>query len=323
MKEPRCDWPARVEYCVRPDAVAAQVAEWRGAPGLRVDEFRQYGGRQVYALTFGRGARRLFVSRPHAHEPAGTAACMELARALMGEYASGGEWRAWALERFTLTLVPDANPGGSARAPVEFWDGTQIANEQFFLWMFGESGAEPGVRFPRVDAWDSSEVVPPSLIGIAYEQLDDTLYVEPNRDYRSTFFRSFFALDEQFDYDVWLDLHQTEFERSDRNAAVFLPTCQDELAETWQARHRSLGEAIMVRWRQLDARPLDGLHIPYRSDDVQRQYLDQVWYPISERLIHLVTEVQNNNPATPIAEQVQLQIEAVQTTLAWMAANPN
>ena len=189
--------------------------------------------------------------------------------------------------------------------------------------MFGESGAEPGVRFPRVDAWDSSEVVPPSLIGIAYEQLDDTLYVEPNRDYRSTFFRSFFDLDEQFDYDVWLDLHQTEFERSDRNAAVFLPTCQDELAETWQARHRSLGEAIMVRWRQLDARPLDGLHIPYRSDDVQRQYLDQVWYPISERLVHLVTEVQNNNPATPIAEQVQLQIEAVQTTLAWMAANPN
>ena len=79
----------------------------------------------------------------------------------------------------------------------------------------------------------------------------------------------------------------------------------------------------MERWRQLAARPLDGLHIPYRNDDVRRQYLDQVWYPISERLIHLVTEVRNNNPATPIAEQVQLQIEAVQTTLAWMAANPN
>ena len=79
----------------------------------------------------------------------------------------------------------------------------------------------------------------------------------------------------------------------------------------------------MTRGRQLDARHLDGLHIPYGSDDVQRQYLDQVWYPISERLVHLVTEVQNNNPATPIAEQMQLQIETVQTTLAWMAENPN
>ena len=180
------------------------------------------------------------------------------------------------------------------------------------------SGA-PGLWSALRSRWCPTPI--PALIGIAYEQLDDTLYVEPNRDYRSPFFRSFFALDEKFGYDVWLDLHQTESERSDSNAAVFLPTCQDELALPWQARHRSLGEAIMARWRQLDARPLQGLHVPYRSDDVQRRYLDQVWHPISERLVHLVTEVQNNNPSTPIAEQVQLQIEAVQTTLKWMAAN--
>ena len=54
----------------------------------------------------------------------------------------------------------------------------------------------------------------------------------------------------------------------------------------------------------LDARLLGGLHISYHSDDVQRQDLDPVQRLIIERLIHLVIEVQKNNPATPIVEQL-------------------
>jgi hypothetical protein len=322
VKAPAYEWPDRAEYCVWPDAVEALVADLGGTPDLRVDEFPQYRGRAVYALTFGRGKKRLFVSRPHAHEPAGAAACMELAKALAGWRDYGvrnAAWRAWVLAHFSITLVPDANPGGSARAPVEFWDGTEIANEQFFLWMFGESGEEKGTRFPRVDAWDMREVVAPALIGIAYEQLEDFLYVEPNRDYRSTFFRSFFALDAAATYDVWLDLHQTEFLNSDRNTALFLPTCQDELSLAMQTAHLSLAEVIMARWRQAGARPRERAEIPYRNNDVQRNLLNAVWRPISERMVHIVTEVQNNNPATPVEDQVRLQILAVLATLEWMA----
>jgi hypothetical protein len=314
--------PEAVEYCVWPDAVEALVAELRPSPDLRVDEFVQYGGRPVFALTFGQGAKRLFVSRPHAHEPAGTAASTELAKALAGwrEYRDRyAEWRPWALQRFSITLVLDANPSGSARAPVEFWDGTEIANEHFFLCMFGESGEQQGERFPRVDAWDMREVVPPASIGIAYERLDEHIYVEPNRDYRSTFFRSFFALDKEFHYEVWLDLHQTEFLNSDRNAAFFLPTCQDELSAEMQARHRALGEAVMARWGAVGARPRGLPEVPYRNNGAQRALLNAVWRPISERLVHAVTEVQNNNPATPVDEQVRLQLVAVLETLEWMS----
>ena len=53
-----------------------------------------------------------------------------------------------------------------------------------------------------------------------------------------------------------------------------------------------------------DARLLGGLHIPYHSDDVQRQDLDPIQRLIIERLIHLGIEIQKNNPATPIVEQV-------------------
>jgi hypothetical protein len=239
-----------------------------------------------------------------------------------GDY--GGQdvaWRDWALERFVLTFMPDANPSGSQLAPVRFWDGSAIPNERFFLWMFGESGEAAGERFPRVDAWDIREVTPPSLLGIAYEQIDAFTYVEPNRDTRSTFFRAFHELDETYSYEVWLDLHQTEYINSDRNVHVNLPACMDELAADVQERHRSLGEAIHARWaKEAGAFPVDHPEAPYRNNDVQRNFLARVWRPIAERMVHVVSEVQNNNPRTPVSTQIRLEMAAVLGTMNWMAA---
>jgi hypothetical protein len=59
--------------------------------------------------------------------------------------------------------------------------------------------------------------------------------------------------------------------------------------------------------------------VPYRNNGAQRALLNAVWRPISERLVHAVTEVQNNNPATPVDEQVRLQLVAVLETLEWMS----
>jgi len=319
-------------YHVTPDEMDRLVEELRASdpPVLGIDTFQQYTGRNVYALTLTdpsgdpAGRRRLFVSRPHAHEPAGTAACAELVKSLVGyeNYAEQNtDWRKWVLENFVVTFVPDANPGGSQRAPVKFWDGSKIPNEQFFLWMFGESGETPGERFPRVAAWNMREVTPPALLGIAYEQIDEHTYVEPNRDYRSTFFHSFFELDEVYHYHIWLDLHQTEFINSDRNTQVNLPTCYDELSEEMQERHRSMGEAIHARWRREGGQPGDRPVVSYRHDKTQHDFLAEVWLPISERMIHNVTEVQNNNPRTPIPLQVHLQLVAVLETMDWMMNN--
>ncbi len=318
-------------YHVTPDEMDVLVADLQAldATDLRVDTFPQHSGRNVYALTLGRPdrvpeeRRRLFVARPHAHEPAGTAACAEMAKAVLGygNHADRNEeWRRWVLDHFVLTLIPDANPGGSQRAPVKFWDGSVIPNERFFLWMFGESGEIPGERFPRVDAWDIREVTPPSLLGIAYEQIDASTYVEPNRDTRSTYFRAFQKLDEIHHYAVWLDLHQTEYAKSDRNAHISLPACMDELPPVMQERHRSLGEAIHARWREEGAAPLDHPEAPYKNNHAQRNYLAKVWRPIAERMVHVVSEVQNNNVRTPVATQVRLEMAAVLETMSWMAA---
>jgi hypothetical protein len=310
-------------FVVCPDDVDVLV---RRLSGAKVPGFRQWAGRTVWAVTFGdegdlAGKQKLFVSRPHAHEPAGLAAATELIQALagLGSYANGWDsWRESVLSQFVITLMPDANPAGSMRAPVAFWDGSQIPNASFFLWMFGESGTTPGERFPRVATWDKREVTEPALLGIAYEQIDENVFVEPNRDYRSTFFKSFFCLDEKYHYDVWLDLHQTEFVNSDRNCDVHLPTCLNQLSGSMQKRHLDLGLSLHARWLSAGGVPREKPSVPYQNNETQKAFLDAVWGPISRRMVHIVTEIQNNSPRTPVAMQVHLQLAALMETLDWM-----
>jgi hypothetical protein len=59
---------------------------------------------------------------------------------------------------------------------------------------------------------------------------------------------------------------------------------------------------------------------PYRNNPVQRDFLSRVWLPITRRLVHLVTEVQNNSPRTPVGTQIALQMAAVDATMAWMTS---
>ena len=77
-------------YHVTPDEVDQLVAELEAlrCPDLRIDRFPQFGGRTVHALTFTSAQgdwhrrKRLFLSWPHAHEPAGVAAQTEFAKVL-------------------------------------------------------------------------------------------------------------------------------------------------------------------------------------------------------------------------------------------------
>ena len=316
--------PPESGFAVTPDEVDAFVSDVEGRANIGVRRYPQFAGRSAFAITVGdpgRAELRLFVSRPHAHEPAGTAACCEFVRQLSAPAPETAAWAKRLLEQFAITFVPDANPSGSLRAPVRFWDGGSYTNEEFFLWMFGEAGESPGRRFPRLADWDARKVTPPRKLGIAYEQIDAHTYVEPNRDYRSTFFKSFFDLDETVQYQVWLDLHQTEFENSDRNCAAHLPIGIDDLSGDLPDLHRDLGARLHARWSREGARPRGKPDEPYRDDPVQHKFLSRVWRPVCSRMVHLVTEVQNNSSATPVRDQVWLQMAAVLETLAWMEAN--
>ncbi len=313
--------PDEDDLIATPDEADRHVERYETAENVRLDRFTQYGGRTVYALTVGDGPIGVFVSRPHAHEPAGTAASWLMLKWLSGSDTAMATWRQDVWSRFTLTFVPDANPGGSERAPVRFWDGTRIPNETFFLWMFGERGDAPGERFPRVPSWDDRETVPPRLLGIAYEQIDDRTYVEPNRDHRSTFFRSFFEMQEQRAYESWLDLHQTEYVGSKNNCHINVPTGLSSFAPDLQERYVAMAESIHERWREEGAHPRDhpGSGYPRRSG--QAAYLNKAWDEIERTLYHLVTEVQNNNTRTPVRTQVRLQVAAVDAALRWLSGD--
>lgn len=132
-----------VDYVVTPDEVDAEVARIEGEADVRVDRYVQFGGRTAYAITLAcrpEDGLRLMVGRPH--EPAGTAACFEMVRQLIDPDSENEAWRDAVRDRFTVTFMPDANPSGSQRAPVRFWNGAEIPNETFFLWMFRGIGGK-------------------------------------------------------------------------------------------------------------------------------------------------------------------------------------
>jgi hypothetical protein len=285
-----------------------------------VTEWPQHAGRTAYQVSVGTvGKPHIYYTRAHAHEPAGTAACFEWMRRFCREERNA--WSAWVLDNFRISFLADANPSGSQRAPIKFWDGSRIPNEVFFLWMFGESGEKEGERFPRVDSWDIREVESPRRVGIAYEQIDPFVYVEPNRDHRSTFFRAYFELNAREPVDVWIDLHQTEYIGSDRNAQINLPTNVDDLVSELSNQYFELGESIHERWRAEGARPRDQPQRPYTKNPTQRDFLNAVWASITPHSLHLVTEVQNNNPATSVEDQVRYQMAAMDEALRYVESN--
>jgi len=85
-------------WIVRPQGVEAKLREYRNRfPGLvELDFERQYVGLKLYAITITDKARsstrkrKVLAIVPHAHEPAGTAACMDFANELLtGKHLDG------------------------------------------------------------------------------------------------------------------------------------------------------------------------------------------------------------------------------------------
>ncbi len=317
----------------RPDAVEAKVKEWEDRYGewLEVEAIMQPTGRRVYALTVTDPAvpegekRKLLAFVPHAHEPAPTAACMNvLNMTLTGRGLDGREppFDAEAVRRRLLvTYIPDANPDGTARAPVEAWDGSQYTNEEFWAWMRGPD-PETGKMWKRVDLFDvRQEENLPERLGIVYEPISEYEYVEPNRHPRSSLMRHLRRLTERRTYDGLLDLHQTEFEHSDRNCMMILPTTFEEQPSHLQEEERAWAQEIVEAWRQAGARPMEEIR-PLGYSGQQRQYFVDVWGAYYQRHALVATEVHNNNPATPPQQQRLLSEIAIITSLHRLMARP-
>lgn len=312
----------------RPDDVDVLVQGWAAehADVLRVESLRQYAGRRVWALTItdpaasAEGKARVLTFRPHAHEPAATAGQVSfLAALLTGRHLDGRPAeldRARVLSRCELAFILDANPEGTARAPVEAWDGSRYTNDEFWGWMRGVDPLTGGM-WKRVDLWDDRlEPDRPERTGIVYEQVSDHEWVEPNRHQRSTLFAWLRELWARQHWGFMLDLHQTEFVGQTQNCMVILPPEFGELPVGIQQCARPWAERLIEAWSQTEGgRPALSAE-PLGYTGAERQYFLDSWGTYHQQTPMLTVEVQNNTPDTPPRLQMRLIEVAIRETVA-------
>jgi len=312
----------------RPDEVNAQVARWQeDHPDIfRAESRRQFAGYPVWALTVtdrsvdDAGKRKLMIYKPHAHEPAPIAGQMNVINQLLtGEAFDGrpSEFdNARVLRECLILFMPDANPEGTARAPVEAWDGSEYTNDEFWAWMRGPD-PDTGLMWKRVDIYDDrEEEVLPTRRGIVYEQIDQHHFVEPNRHHASSLFQWIFELLRR--HDDWaqmLSLHQTEFVNSPHNAMMILPCLYDELPPEIQRYEREWAQGIVDAWAQVEgANPIPEVK-PLGYSGEQRQYFVDRWGDLYQRIPIVTSEIQNNSPRTPPALQQRLNEVAIRASV--------
>ena len=312
-------------WLVRFTQMEPKILHWEATfPDLvSLERQKTYGGRTAYAVTVTNPKasndrkQKLLFSQPHAHEPAGTAAMMDfLAQLLEGRHLDGRPTdldRKTLLDRTLLTFIADGNPDGRARAPQDWWDGSQLPNQEFFKVMFGKT--KDGQRFQRVDRWSSREYQP-AFIGIAYEQINDHEYVEPNRCTESSFFKLVNRCSARYGYGYHLDLHQTEFEKSKYDSMMIIPCLQKELPPAIREGNQRLAEAIVAAWKKMGANPTPKIE-PLGYGEDQLRYFRRCWGAIYKSRVQVSTEVQNNCPHTPPRRQMEMQETAIRTAIAF------
>jgi len=220
------------------------------------------------------------------------------------------------LSALTISFIPDANPGGTERAPVPWWDGTQYTNEEFWVWMRGRD-PRTGKMWGRYDIWDIRQVDPkPETIGIVYERISEHEYVEPNRHHKSSLFKLIFRALERREYALFVSLHQTEFVGSMHDCMAILPITFQEQPEELRQAEQELAGHILESWRGLGGNPVPEIK-PLGYTDVQADYLRRAWGEIHRSIACVTTEVRNNSLLCPPSKQRALCEAAIWAAISW------
>lgn len=310
-------------FLSKPAQLEEKLAEWKERSGvMEVDSLKAYTGHNVYALTFTDSSvhndnkAKLYVTQPHAHEPATTAAMIDVIEQLVTGRDLAGNPTKLDIEKVLATTVitfnPIGNPGGVERSPYPYWDGTKVPNERFWNIMFGEDPHEPGKTWNRVDKFDVRETVVPDPIGIAYEQIDEHTYVEPNRSPLSSYSKLFRRMHEKYGYRYWLDLHQTEFANSPVQCRIFLPNPQSQPDEVKQEQE-AWANRITDVWQEAGFVVAPTVPSGYRG--VQAEYFRRTWGDIIGTMHKLIIEVKNNSVDTPPERQMAAEEMAIVSTI--------
>jgi len=299
-----------------------KIAEWSAlaGPRLRIDYLTSYSGHKVYALTLSDFAvdrqrkRAHYFAQPHAHEPGATAGMMDVIQQLVTGRDLCGRPTPLDVEKVlaktVLTFNPIGNPDGRERAPVLCWDGSEWSYGEFCCWMRGEDPHHPGRMWKRLGIWDRRQEEAPDPVGIVYEQIDEHRFVEPNRSQLSSYFKLFYRMDGRYEYETWLDLHQTEFVNSPFDCEIVLPLAGLDSGRI-RADNAAWGKSIVDAWKRAGFRPKPDAE-PLGYSGAQADYFRENWGPLHKRMNILNTEVKNNAPdATP---EFQISAQAIAIT---------
>lgn len=312
------------DWVAYPHQVDAKVAEWqaRFPQYLEVDTITQYTRHKLYALTAtdrklsAAPKQKLLCFVPHAHEPAGTVACMNfISQLLTGKHLDGCPstlQREAILEQTLLVLIPDGNPYGRARSPEPYWEGKHFNNTEFMHLVFGIDTLY-WEKFKRVARWSMKEDVP-AYLGIVYEPINEYEYVEPNRgDEAASLVKLVHQLEGRYTFDQVLNLHQTEFEgyAEGENCFAMLPKCQAELSHAQQEYNRQWGQELMAAWTRVGGKPASLRDDGLPGSSIHQQSPVIAWDDLQRRSPMLTIEVQNNSPQTPHEMQLLLMETAI------------
>ncbi|MCS7192760.1 MAG: hypothetical protein NZ937_07255 [Armatimonadetes bacterium] len=287
---------------------------------VRLREWKQLGSEKVIAITVGNpdAKTRLLITVPHAHEPAGTSACLNaLCQIITGTYLDGtltdlpiDKIR----QKLLVTFIPDSNPQGRSRSPERVWDGSKYDNDAFLKIAFGI--AANGERFGRYPEWSYWEHKP-KQIGIVYEQVSDDLWVEPNTSRKSAHSKAIDELLAEDRYTHYLELHQHETDE-----AVLLPCWFDNLTKSQQAKLQEWAQRILSAWMEKGFQVHEQPYIPYRGQERQK-FLRDFWVGRWEGGDWLCIEVRNNQHAktgepTTLEHQLKAMLTALSETFDWL-----
>jgi len=302
-----------------------KITEWKCIAGknMKVNFVTQYTGQRVYAITISdfsfcsHDKKVLYISQPHAHEPAGTAGMIDVIEQLLtGKDTSGNTANIdieKTLKNTVLTFNPIGNPQGRDRSPVPFFDGTIYKDNEFYCIMYGEDPENPGKRWKRVDLWDVREEKSyPEFIGIGYEQLDEYRYAEPNRYNLSSHMKLFYMHHSEYNYKYWLDLHQTEFKNSNYNAMVYLPSLSSFSPITEAGNYKWAGK-ITSAWLRMGINPKDPA--PLNATGQQAEYFKAIFGGLNKSMHTLLIEVKNNTLDFPPLLQMEAHVSAIKTSI--------
>jgi hypothetical protein len=272
-------------WIVMPGPVEETLQRWSQEypQYVALDWVEGYSGYRTYAVILTDTARKDEVKRkilflqPHGHEPAQTAAQMDIINQLLTGYTLDGEESDSPvneiLENMVLVFNPIGNPDGRSRIPVPYWNERFDYHTAASYWTGRLRGAdrywEEGNKYCIIHP-SEHDLDPDYPIGLRWEKFEDDSYIDgwnatvPLERNESTVARLAMRILSKHSFEVVLDLHQCP-EADD--VQIWLPLIRSTTSRQTIAERIAL--SIENNWRKI--------HLPVKDRvTYEKQFISSI-----------------------------------------------